>query len=88
MQIKIDTQFSKKELLSILEKNPDDLTNILSLKSKNVKELIKSYDNLSLSDLMNILINNPSFIKTPIIFDEKRFLAGFNSEDIRVFIPR
>ena len=88
MQIKISSKMTEDEMIDILEKNPDEVTSISSIKSDSVRSLVHHFDHLRLSELVKILISDPKLIKTPIIFDDKRFLAGYNSEDIRAFLPR
>lgn len=88
MQINIGSKFSREDIKSILVKNPDEIGSILALKSKNVKEIIKKFDELRLSELIDLIWKDPMLVKTPIIFDEHRFLAGYHSEDIRAFLPR
>lgn len=87
-QINISSKLTEDELMRILIKNPDEINSILSLRSENVKSLTQNFEQLRLSELIKILLKHPKWIKTPIIFDDKRFLVGFNSEDIRAFLPR
>lgn len=87
-QIQLKEKLSEKEIRTIIEKNPDEMSSILSLKSKEVKDLMTYYEDMRLSDFIKILIQHPQYLKTPIIYDERRFLAGYNQEDIRAFIPR
>ena len=43
---------------------------------------------MSLNDLIDFIYKNPSCLKRPIIVDDKKIQVGYNSEEIRTFIPR
>ena len=45
-------------------------------------------DSMKINDLIKFIQENPSVLKRPIMIDERRFLVGYNSEEIRVFIPK
>ena len=43
---------------------------------------------MKINDLIKFIQENPSVLKRPIMIDERRFQVGYNSEEIRVFIPK
>ena len=43
---------------------------------------------MSVQELIRFIQENPSVLKRPIIMDEKRFLVGYNDEEIRAFMPK
>ena len=45
-------------------------------------------DSMKINDLIKFIQENPSVLKRPIMIDERRFQVGYNSEEIRVFIPK
>ena len=45
-------------------------------------------DDISSTELIHFIQENPSLLKRPIIIDERRFQVGYNAEEIRAFIPR
>ena len=40
------------------------------------------------SELEQLIIENPSILRRPIIIDDQKIQIGYNDDDIRVFIPR
>lgn len=74
-----------KEILRLTENGSED---IISTRSNIYKELNLDIDNLSLSQLINLVVKYPDLIKRPIIFDDHRLEVGFNEEEIRRFLPR
>ena len=43
---------------------------------------------MSTHELIQFIQKNPAILKRPIIMDEKRFLVGYNDDEIRAFIPK
>ena len=43
---------------------------------------------MSTKELISFIQKNPAVLKRPIIMDERRFLVGYNDDEIRAFIPR
>ena len=54
----------------------------------NYKWLVKSLEELSLESALSFLQNHMELLCIPIIFDEKRVQLGYDSENIRKFIPK
>ena len=42
-------------------------------------------DDLSVSNLIDLISENPSLLRRPIILDNKRMQIGFNEDEIRAF---
>ncbi|GAY72137.1 transcriptional regulator Spx [Lentilactobacillus kosonis] len=74
-----------KKLLRLTENGSED---IISTRSNIYKKLNLNLDELSVSQLVNLVVKYPDLIKRPIIFDEHRIEVGFNEEEIRRFLPR
>ena len=77
----------EEELKDILYKSENGTEDIISNRSKIVKESGVDIDSLSLSELIAFIKDNPSILKRPIIVDDRKIQVGYNQEDIRVFIP-
>ena len=43
---------------------------------------------MTVSELGDFIINNPSVLKHPIIIEDEKMQVGYNDEEIRVFVPR
>lgn len=61
---------------------------IISTRSKVYEKLALDFNELSLSELVAIIVKYPSLLRRPIITDGKKLQIGYNEEDIYQFIPR
>ena len=69
-----------KEMLSKSENGTED---IISKKSKIVKESGVDVDSMTINELISFISKNPSVLKRPIIVDDHRIQVGYNPEEIR-----
>lgn len=76
------------ELREILRMTDDGTDGIISTRSQIYKELNLDLDELSLYELLELIQQYPRLLKSPIIVDEKRLLAGYHEDGIRQFLPR
>jgi regulatory protein spx len=83
----VQEPITASEIQGILHMTQDGTDEILATRSQAYKDLNLNLDELSLHDLLELINQNPKLLKSPIIVDEKRVLAGY-SEDIRQFLPR
>ncbi|WP_259756247.1 ArsC/Spx/MgsR family protein [Lactococcus lactis] len=75
---------------SILELSDQGFEGILvQSNEKNVTRFLKDVDfeDLSLEELILVILRCPDLLKSPIIFDTTKIQIGFNSDEIRKFIP-
>ena len=79
---------SRDELLKILSYTENGTEDIISTRSKVFQKLDIDVDELSVSELINLISKNPSLLRRPIIMDNKRMQIGFNEDEIRAFLPR
>ncbi|MFA7020244.1 MAG: transcriptional regulator Spx [Bacilli bacterium] len=77
-----------KELKEILFKSENGTEDIISERSKIVKEKKVNLDNLTISEMINFIRENPSVLKRPIVVNDRRIQVGYNEEEIRSFIPQ
>ncbi|WP_035051312.1 transcriptional regulator SpxA [Carnobacterium pleistocenium] len=74
-----------KAILCLTENGTED---IISYRSQAFQNLTISLDEFSLSEVLELIQQDPSLIRRPILIDEKRLQIGFNDDDIRRFLPR
>ena len=74
-----------RKILSLTENGTDD---IISTRSKIFQKLDVDVEDLSISELLKLIEENPSLLRRPIILDDKRMQIGFNEDEIRAFLPR
>ncbi|XHV74603.1 Spx/MgsR family RNA polymerase-binding regulatory protein [Streptococcus dysgalactiae subsp. equisimilis] len=84
----ITSPLSRDELMSILSFKENGTEDIISTRSKVFQKLDIDVEELSISDLIDLIAKNPSLLRRPIIMDKKRMQIGFNEDEIRAFLPR
>ncbi|MCD7808420.1 MAG: transcriptional regulator Spx [Erysipelotrichaceae bacterium] len=82
------TLLREGELRELLERSENGTDDIISKRSKIIKENKVDIEDMSVNELIHFIQENPSILKRPIIIDERRFQVGYNAEEIRAFIPR
>ena len=65
-----------------------EFQHIISTRSKIFQKLDLDVEDLSISTLIQLIEENPSLLRRPIILDGKRMQIGFNEDEIRAFLPR
>lgn len=79
---------SEQEIKDIITKCIDGTDEIISPRSKIVQEQNIDFDNMTISQLIKFIQQNPSILRRPIIVDDRKVQVGYNEEEIRTFIPR
>lgn len=76
-----------EELKDMLTKSENGTEDIISTRSKIIKENNVDIDSMSIKELIAFIRENPSVLKRPIMVDDRKIQVGYNPEEIRVFIP-
>lgn len=84
----IFNSLNENELREMLNKSLNGTDDIISTRSKIIKENNIDIDSMSLSEFVKFVKENPSVLKRPIMVDDHRLQTGYNEEEIRAFIPR
>ena len=79
---------TREELLEILSKTDNGIASIVSSKNRYAKSLGVDLEDLTLNEVIDIILETPRILKSPIIVDEKRLQVGYKEDDIRAFLPR
>lgn len=79
------TKTEIKEILALTETGTDE---IISPRSKVYQKLAIDFDEISLSELVTVIEENPGILRRPIMMDERRLQIGYNEDEIHQFIPR
>lgn len=82
------SSLSENELKEILVKSENGTEDIISTRSKIVKESGVDLENMTIKELITFIRENPSVLKRPIMVDDNKIQVGYNPEDITVFIPQ
>lgn len=80
--------FNEAEIKEIISKCIDGTDEIISPRSKIVQEQKINFDEMTISQLVKFIKENPSVLRRPIIVDDRKVQVGYNEEEIRAFIPR
>ncbi len=78
----------EEELKEILYKSENGTEDIISTRSKVIKEKNIDINSLTMNEVVAFIRENPSVLKRPIMVDTNRIQVGYNSEEIMTFIPR
>jgi len=73
--------------MDILQKSENGTTDIISTRSKIVMENNIDFEEMTISQLIAFILENPSILKRPLIVDDRRLQVGYNADEIRTFIP-
>lgn len=84
----ISSVLNEKELKEILSKSENGTDDIISKRSKIIKEQNIDVDSMTIPQLIGFIRDNPTVLKRPIIVNDRLIQVGYNEEEIRVFIPR
>lgn len=84
----LSSVLNEKELKEILAKSENGTDDIISKRSKIIKEGNIDVDDMTVSELIGFIRENPTVLKRPIIVNDRLIQVGYNEEEIRVFIPR
>ncbi|MEK3807971.1 MULTISPECIES: Spx/MgsR family RNA polymerase-binding regulatory protein [Metabacillus] len=68
------------ELQKILQLTTDGMDEILATRSQTYKELNLDIDELPLSDVIKLIIDEPKLLRRPIITDGKKLVVGYNPQ--------
>ncbi|MDR0846467.1 MAG: transcriptional regulator Spx [Lactobacillales bacterium] len=79
---------TRNEIRDILSLTENGTSDIISTRSSIYKKLDMDFDDLSLNQLIDLLIEHPGLMKRPIITDGRRIQIGYNDDEIRRFLPK
>ena len=69
-------------------KTENGIESIVSSKNRYAKALHCNIDDLSVNEVIDIIMETPRILKSPILVDDKRLQVGYKEDDIRAFLPR
>ncbi|WP_125702855.1 Spx/MgsR family RNA polymerase-binding regulatory protein [Lacticaseibacillus daqingensis] len=76
------------EIRQVMAMTEDGTAEIISTRSKIFQELGVELDDLTVSQLVELVVAHPGLLRRPIIMDNKRLQVGYNEDEIRRFLPR
>ena len=79
---------NEKELTDILMKSENGTEDIISLRSKIIKEQNIKLDDMTISEMIQFIRQNPTVLKRPIMVDDRHIQVGYDTDEMTTFIPR
>lgn len=79
---------TKDDIFKMLINSENGFEDIISTRSKIIKENNINFDKMKMSEVIDFIINNPSVLKRPIIVANQDMQVGYNSDDISIFLPQ
>ncbi len=73
-----------KKILSMSENGTDD---IISNRSKIIKEKKIKVEDMTINELIKFIKENPTVLKRPILINEVNMQVGYSEDDISAFLP-
>ncbi|CAM3676391.1 Spx/MgsR family RNA polymerase-binding regulatory protein [Cytobacillus oceanisediminis] len=71
---------SPREILKILSLTTSGLDELLATRSQTFKNLEQNLDELSLSEVVQIVIKDPKLLRRPILTNGEKIVIGYNPD--------
>jgi regulatory protein spx len=79
---------SETEIKYIFSRSEHGTSDLISSRSKYVKNLEKDIDDYSMKELIALIQQNPSILRRPIMLSETSMVVGYDEDEITTFVPR
>ena len=80
-------KLTKDDIIKMLMKSENGFEDIISTRSKIIKENNIDLDSMKMNELVDFIVKNPTVLKRPIIVAEEEIQVGYNDDDISLFLP-
>lgn len=80
-----NTLLNKEEIKYLISRTDNGTDDIISKRSKIIQENKVDIESMSLNELCDFIVDNPSILKRPIIIDDKNLQVGYDEEEIELF---
>jgi regulatory protein spx len=82
------TLLNETEIRHLLMRSENGSEDIISKRSKIIQQNAIDLDDMTISELVHFIQENPSVLKRPIILNERNFQVGYDEEEIDAFVPQ
>lgn len=82
-----NTMLNEKEIKYLLSRTNNGSDDLISKRSKIIREQNIDLDSMKVDELAKFVANNPSILKRPIIIDDVNMQFGYDQEEIEAFKP-
>lgn len=80
-----NTLLNKEEVKYLISRTENGTDDIISKRSKIIQEDKVDIESMSLNQLCDFIVKNPSILKRPIIIDDRNLQVGYDEEEIELF---
>ena len=77
----------KDDIYKMLANSENGFEDIISTRSKIIKDEGLKIDDMTFSEVIDFIIENPTILKRPIIVRDEEIQVGYNDDDISLFLP-
>lgn len=79
---------TKEDLIDILKFSENGTDDLISPRSKIVKEQNIDFSSMTLNELLDFVIAHPTVMRRPIIIDDRKMEVGYDPYEITAFMPK
>lgn len=83
----ITHKLTREDIMQMLMKSENGFEDIISMRSKIIKEQNVDIDSMTIGQLVDFIVQNPTILKRPIIVADEEIQVGYNDDDITLFLP-
>lgn len=83
----LQTKLLRSDIFKMLSMSEHGFADIISTKSKVFKDTNLDLKNMTIHQLVDFIIENPTILKRPIIINDMDLQVGYNPDDITLFLP-
>ena len=80
-----NTLLNKDEIKYLLSRTENGTDDIISKRSKIIQESDIDIESMSVNDLCDFIVQNPSILKRPIIIDDRNMQVGYDVAELEIF---
>ena len=81
------TLLKEEEIKYLLQRSENGTEDIISTRSKAFQNLNRDLEDISVKELIEIIRENPSILKRPIMINESSFVVGYDDDEITALVP-
>ena len=81
-------KLTREDIMLMLKNTENGFEDIISTRSKVFQDQNLDIDDMSMKELTDFIITNPSVLRRPIIIEDNKMQVGYNEDEIRTFIPK
>jgi regulatory protein spx len=81
-------KLTREDIMLMLKNTENGFEDIISTRSKVFQDQNLDIDDMTMKELTDFIIENPSVLRRPIIIEDNKMQVGYNEDEIRTFIPK